>query len=119
MTEEAYRVPVTDGDRIKAALALQLVSAATGVTAARMNERTRLRSQACRARWLAMYLAYITFGWPLERVSHAFGMSRATAATACRWVEDERDRAMLDAVLDRLERCAREVLDAPAFELPA
>mgnify|MGYP006181432021 CR=1 FL=1 len=39
----------------------------------------------CRARWLAMYLSYVTFGWPMDRVAHAFGLNRATAAAACRW----------------------------------
>ena len=117
--EEAYRMPVTTGDRIKAGLALQLVAAATGVPVERMVARTRLRGPACRARWLAMYLAYVTFGWPIDRVGHAFGLNRATAAAACRWAEDERDGASLDALLERLERCARDALEGPRWELPA
>lgn len=72
-----------------------------------------------RARWLAMSLAYITFGWPLERVGPAFGLNRVTAAAACRWAEEERDRPTLDAMLDRLECCVREVLNAPVCEVPA
>lgn len=116
---ETYRVPVTDEDRIRAGLAIQLVAAATGVTAERIRAQVRLGGTECRARRLAMYLAYVTFGWPLERVAHAFGMNRATAAAACRWAEDERDRPALDAMLDRLERCVREVLDAPVCEVPA
>ena len=64
-----------------------------------------------------MYLAHVSFGWPLERVAHAFGLNRATAGTACRWAEDERDAPALDALLDRLERGVREVLDAPRHEL--
>lgn len=116
---ETYRVPVTEQDRIRAALAIQLVAAATGVTGERMRAQVRLGGVECRARRLAMYLAYVTFGWPLERVAHAFGLNRATAAAACRWAEDERDRPTLDAMLDRLERCVREVLDAPVCEVPA
>lgn len=116
---ETYRVPVGDGDRIRAGLAVQLVAAATGVTAERMRARARLGGAECRARWLAIYLAYISFGWPLERVGHAFGLNRATVAAACRWVEEERGRPALDAMLERLERCAHEVVDAPLFEVPA
>lgn len=112
-----YRVLVAEGDRIKAGLALQMVAASTGVPVERMNTRTRLDGQAGRARRLALYLAYVTFGWPLERVAHAFGLHRATAAAACRWAEDERDTPSLDALLDRLERGVREVLDAPRHEL--
>ena len=114
-----HRVPVAEEDRIRAGLAIQLVAAATGITAERMRAHVRLGGAECRARRLAMYLSYVTFGWPLERVAHAFGLNRATAAAACRWAEDERDRPTLDAMLDRLERCVREVLDAPVYEVPA
>ena len=114
-----YRVPVAEEDRIRAGLAIQLVAAATGVPGERMRAQVRLGGAECKARRQAMYLAYVTFGWPLERVAHAFGLNRATAAAACRWAEDERDRPTLDAMLDRLERCVREVLDAPLCEVPA
>jgi chromosomal replication initiation ATPase DnaA len=113
---EAYRVLVADGDRIKAGLALQMVAASTGVPVERMKMRTRLDGRTAQARRLALYLAYVTFGWPLERVAHAFGLHRSTAAAACRWAEDERDVPSLDALLDRLERGVREVLDAPHYE---
>ena len=116
---DAYQVPVRHEDRIKAGLALQLVAASTGVPKERMEVRSRLEGRACRARWLAMYLAYVTFGWPMDRVGHAFGLNRATAAAACRWAEDGRDRPVVDDLLDRLERCVRDVLEAPACELPA
>ena len=116
---EAYRVPVRQDDRIKAGLALQLVAASTGVPKERLETRRRLGGKACRARWLAMYLAYVTFGWPMDRVGHAFGLNRATAAAACRWAEDGRDRSAFDDLLDRLERCAKDVLEAPACELTA
>lgn len=117
--EETYRAPVAHGDRIRAGLALQMVAASTGVPVERMNARNRLEGQACRARWLAMYLAHVTFGWPLERVGLAFGLNRSTAAAACRWVEDGRDGRGLDDLLARLERCVREILDIPVRELPA
>ena len=116
---ETYLVPVREDDRIKAELAMQLVAASTGVSKERMETRSRMERQACRARWLAMYLAYVTFGWPMDRVGHAFGLNRATAAAACRWAEDGRDRPAFDDLLERLERCVREVLDYPGCELPA
>ena len=117
--DQAYQAPARREDRIKAGLALQLVAASTGVPKERLESRQRLEGKACRARWLAMYLAYVTFGWPMERVGHAFGLNRATAAAACRWAEYGRDRTTFDDLLDRLERCARDVLEAPACELPA
>jgi chromosomal replication initiation ATPase DnaA len=117
--EDVYRVPVTEAERIRVGLTVQLVAAATGVPAERIRQRARLDGPANRARRLAMYVAHVTLGWPLERVGHGFGLNRATAAAACRWVEDGRDHPPLDELLDRLDRCAREILDAPPCELQA
>lgn len=116
---ETYQVPVRETDRIKAELAMQLVAASTGVSKDRMLTRSRVELKACRARWMAMYLAYVTFGWPMDRVGHAFGLNRSTAAKACRWAEDGRDRPAVDDLLDRLEGCVRAVIDYPTCELPA
>ncbi|RZJ28904.1 MAG: chromosomal replication initiator DnaA [Brevundimonas sp.] len=117
--EDLYRAPASGGDRLRAGLALQMVGVATGVPVDGVGSGARRSGQACRARWLAMYLAHVAFGWPIERVGHAFGMNRATAAQACRWAEDERDRPWLDELMNRLERCVRELVDAPRCELPA
>jgi len=115
-----YRVAVGRDDRIRAGLALELVAVSTGVPKEQMEQhRARLDGKACRARWLAMYLAYVTFGWPMDRVAHAFGLNRTTAAAACRWAEDGRDRPAMDELLERLERCVKAVLEAPSCELPA
>jgi len=117
--EETWRTPAPDADRIRAGLALQLVATATGISVERMQASARLKGQVCRARWLALYTAYVTFGWPLDRVAHAFGLNRATAAAACRWAEDGRDHPTIDALLDRLELCVNQLIEAPACELPA
>ena len=77
---EPYRVPVTEGDRIRADAALSLSGLALGVPVAEMTRRERVRPRACRARWSAMYLAHVSFGWPLERVAHAFGLNRRRRA---------------------------------------
>lgn len=117
--EQTYRVPVSGADRIRAGLALQLVASATGIPVDEMTAAARPRGRVCRARRLALYTAYVTFGWPLDRVAHAFGLNRATAAAACRWAEDGRDHPSVDALLERLELCINQLLEAPACELPA
>lgn len=117
--KDLYRTPASGGDRLKAGLALQLVAAATGVPVEQMTGGVRRGGQACRARWLAMYLAHTAFGWPIERVGLAFGLNRATASQACRWAEDERDRPWLDDMMNLLERLVRELFDIPHRELPA
>lgn len=114
-----YRVPVADGDRIRAGLAMSLVATPTGVPVETMTARERLGLRACRARWLSMYLAHVGFGWPLERVGHAFGVNRATAGVGCRWAEDARDDPVIDGLLDRLEATIRDVCEAPRLELAA
>ena len=54
-----------------------------------------------------MYLAYVIFQWPLERVGAAFGRDRTTAGLACRQIEDLRDDPEFDAQLEQLEACLR------------
>ena len=117
--DDFWRAPVAEADRIRAGLALQLVASATGISVEKMTASARLKGQVCRARWLALYTAYVTFGWPLDRVAHAFGLNRATAAAACRWAEDGRDHPSVDALLERLELCVTQLLEAPACDLPA
>ena len=116
---EIYTVPVTAADRTKAGVAIHLVAARTAVPADQLTRRDRLPPRACRARWIAMYLSHVAFGWTLERVAHVFGLNRATAGAACRWVEDERDRAAFDQLLDTLEDCIRSLYAAPAWTIEA
>ena len=49
----------------------------------------------------------------MERVGHAFGVNRQTAARACRRIEDARDEPNLDALLDQMEDAIRAICDAP------
>lgn len=112
-----YRVPVLEGDRIRADAALSLSALAFHIPVEEMNRRERVRVRACRARWSAMYLAHVSYGWPLERVAHAFGLNRATASTACRWAEDERDRSEYDLLMDGLEGALRGVMGLPVVDL--
>jgi hypothetical protein len=116
MGEREYRVPVTGADRARAGLALHLAAAVTG-EAPEAVARGRRGSSACKARWLALYLAHVGHGWPLDRVAHAFGVTRSTAGVACRWVEEGRDARRFDDVLDRLEALMRAAFDGPELEM--
>ena len=115
---EEYRVPVSEEDRVKAGLAVHLVAARTGTRPERMVGGGRLDPRSSRARWLAMYLSHVAYGWTMERVGHVFGVNRASVGAACRWVEDERDRPELDAMLDRLEALISTLFEAPLCDLP-
>jgi chromosomal replication initiation ATPase DnaA len=116
---ESYRAPVTDADETRAGLALHLVAASTGVSMRALGQGQRLGMAPLRARRLAMYLAHVSFGWTVERVGHAFGMNRATASSACRWAEDQRENPALDAMLETLEGCLRAIVCGGQVRLTA
>jgi chromosomal replication initiation ATPase DnaA len=59
------------------------------------------------ARQIAMYLAHVGLGLNLTAVGRLFGRDRRTVAHACAVVEDRRDAAALDRVLDLLEGALR------------
>lgn len=114
---ERYRVMTPPGDRLRMALALQLAAISTGVSVEAMNARQRLTQHACRARWIAVYVAHIGFGWTTDRVAHAFGISRSSVANACRWAEDLRDDPALDRMMDDLVERIRSLEDVPRLSL--
>lgn len=116
MRAVAYRVPVTGADRARAGLALHLAAALAGI-APEAAARGKGGTVACKARWLALYLAHVGLGWTLDRVAHAFGVTRSTATAACRWAEDARAARRFDDAVDRLEALMREAFDGPELEM--
>lgn len=117
--QQAYFVPVAEADRIKADLAIHLVAAAFAVPAERIMRRGRAEPLVCQARRVAIYLVHVTYGWTLERVGHVFRVNRATAGTACRWVEDRRDDPAFDETVERLGETLIWPAAAPAREILA
>ena len=117
--ETTYRVPVTERDRVRAGLVQQLIALSFGVPMDEVRARGRLGQKGCRARWVALYLAHIGYGWPLERVSHVFGVNRATAGQGCRWAEDARDDPDFDNLLEQLTDLIRNACETPRLELKA
>jgi len=117
--EQDYRAPVAMGDRVRAGLAMQMIALSFGLSIDELATRGRVGPKACRGRWLSLYLSHVGFGWPLERVAHAFGVSRITATNGCRWAEDARDDPAMDRLLDSLERVLRTLCEAPRLEIRA
>ena len=114
MSTDTVPIPI-DGDDREAALIADVVALATGVPAPVILSGARRGRAACQARQAAMYLAYVIFQWPLDRVGPAFGRDRTTAGHACRQVEDRRDDPAFDAGLERLEACLRAAPGAPGI----
>lgn len=98
-------------DVARALFVMDLVALATGVPAAQIRSATRGQARAARARQIAMYLAYVSFEWPLARIGAAFSRDRTTAGYACRLVEDLRDDHAFDARLEHLEKCLKSAPD--------
>ncbi|CAL1691077.1 hypothetical protein MMB232_01212 [Brevundimonas subvibrioides] len=109
----AYRVVVSEQDRKRADLVIQIVALRFGVPVAAITHEARPAPKALRARRVAMYLAYVSFGWAQERVGHVFAVNRQTASTACRRIEDARDNAELNALLDELEGAIHAIVGEP------
>jgi Bacterial dnaA protein helix-turn-helix len=64
-------------------------------------------AKAAFARQVAMYLTHVAFGMSLQRVATAFARDRSTIAHACHVIEDRRDDASFDNLLDQLEAALR------------
>ena len=104
------------GDHGAASLVTDLVALATDLPRGEIGGGGKTRGEGVtRARHMAMYLAYVIFQWPLERVGAAFGRDRTTAGHACRQVEDLRDDRAFDDMMERLESCLRMSPCAPGW----
>lgn len=109
---------VSDEDRSKADLVVQIVGLRFGLPVTAIRADGRLSREALRARRVAMYLTYVSFEWPQERVAHAFGVNRQTAATACLRIEDARDNDALNALLNELEGAIHAIVGDPGDGAP-
>lgn len=98
-----------DRDRLADAacrLAQEIAALGFDVRVAEIRRPSRAESRACDARHAAMYLANTTFGISLTRIGAAFGRERTSIAYAIRRVEDWRDDAACNLMLERLEALA-------------
>jgi hypothetical protein len=70
------------------------------------------------ARQIAMYLAHVGFGLSMAEIGKAFGRDRTTVVHACHLVEDRRDEACFDDLLDHLEQAATALRAANRIKRP-
>jgi len=81
----------------------QSVAQVFGVAGGDLRRATRGRAKVARARQVAMYLAHVACGMSLTDVGRLFSRDRTTVSHACSVVEDGRDDATFDRVLELLE----------------
>ena len=108
-----YRIIVPAEERHRADLVLQIVAMRLGTPVETVSRQGRLYYSALRVRRLSLYLAHVALGWTLERVAHAFGISRQTVGSACTRIEEARDEPHLNDLLDQLAGTIQAVCDAP------
>lgn len=80
----------------------EAVARAWNVPVAELRSPTRRSASVAQARQVAMYLSHVIYGVSLASVGQHFGRDRTTAAHACRRIEDRRDDASFDRLLDEL-----------------
>lgn len=66
-------------------------------------------------RQIAMYLAHVGAGVDMRAVGEAFRRDRTTVGHACRLIEDRREDARFDRLLDCLERATAAMAEATAL----
>ena len=81
-----------------------LVASAFDVRPAAILSRRRGAAPVAFARQVAIYLSCTRLGLSYSAAGRMFGRDRTTATHACRIVEERREEANLDTVLDCLER---------------
>jgi chromosomal replication initiation ATPase DnaA len=85
-----------------------------GVLAGEFCLVTRGSSRVALARQVAMYLIHVACGRSFTDAGRAFARDRTTVAHACGVIEDLRDDARFDRVLELLESIVRFRLGAKA-----
>lgn len=93
--------------RLQCRVAVDIVSAFMGVSAADILSERRSLAPIARARHVAMYLAHVVFQLSLNAVARGFGRDRTSVSYAVGRIEDERDDHRFDLLLNRMESLAQ------------
>ena len=81
-----------------------LIESAFGVGRSALHAPARGVAPVAFARQVATYLCHVRLGLNYAAAGRVFGRDRTTAAHACRLIEERREDASLDTLLDCLER---------------
>ena len=80
----------------------EVVGVALGIDPDRLTRTERGDARTAFARHVAIYLACTRLGLSFTEAGRLFGRDRTTASYACRRVEERRDEAWTDQLVDRL-----------------
>ena len=91
-----------------ARLVAAITASAFGVAPAQLRAQSRGPARCAGVRQISMYLAHVGFGLSFAAIGLAFGRDPSTVRHACAVVENSRDLARIDRLLDHLEWAGRE-----------
>lgn len=94
---------ITDTDRRKTDLVVDLVALATAIGRGELQKASRGEAAAALGRQIAMYLCHVSYGFSLAKVGQLFGREKSTVGHAVRQIEDMRERVRFDDWLTQLE----------------
>lgn len=94
--------PPSDTQRICVDV-INLVAREKRVPPRLLTHPSRCRRFTAETRQLAMYLAHVVYGCPLQDIAQIFGRNRSTVSHACALVEDRRDDPAFDAEVAQFE----------------
>ncbi len=81
-----------------------LVESAFGASRSALHASGRGEARVAFARQVAMYLCHVKLGLSFSAAGYLYGRDRTTASHACHVIEECREDASLDSLLDCLER---------------
>jgi len=96
------RGPVDGEERLRRMLT-EAIGEALGIRPDRILSPARGTARVALARQVAIYLARTRLGLSFTEAGRLFRRDRTTAAHACRRIEETRDDAVFDAMIDRLD----------------
>ncbi|NJR13695.1 MAG: chromosomal replication initiator DnaA [Phyllobacteriaceae bacterium] len=83
---------------------IDLCSALFNISGRDLRSHRRCSQDVARVRQIAMYLCNTTLGLSLTAIGMAFGRDRTTVGHAVQLIEDLRDAAEFDAIMEQAER---------------
>lgn len=92
-----------DGEERMRRLLTESIGEALGIRPDRILSPARGTARVALARQVAIYLARTRLGLSFTEAGRLFRRDRTTAAHACRRIEETRDDAVFDALIDRLD----------------
>lgn len=104
-----------DGEERLRRMLTEAIGEALGIRSDRILSPVRGTARVALARQVAIYLARTRLGLSFTEAGRLFRRDRTTAAHACRRIEETRDDAVFDALIDSLDAAIAGRLAARDF----